>query len=300
MQYSRAQRDDFASWATPGWTADDLLPLMKRLETYHGPGSLDVHGTDGPIHVSTSSYGAPRPRDQFISVLKDQGWPEVKDLSSLDTCNGVQKSLRYTSPDGKRQDTASRYLLPRVNDGKHPNLHVAVSSQVVRVLFDGKKASGVVFRSKQQQDGAVATERTVKARKLVVISAGAFGTPAILERSGIGNPEVLKRAGIPEVIADVPGVGAEYEDHNLLLYAYKSSLEPEETIDAMMRGIWKAEDLITSNHGILGWNGQEATAKIRPTEEDVASFDPDLKKLWEEEYKDNPNKPLMILTLLCG
>ncbi|KAI1386225.1 alcohol oxidase [Hypoxylon trugodes] len=293
MMYSRAQRSDWDSWKTPGWSADELLPLIKKLETYHGPGSMDVHGSSGPIHVSTGTYCGTRSQNDFISAMNKVGWPEIEDLGSLDACNGVQRAVRFMSPDGKRQDTASRYLRPLLQDGHHPNLYVVVKSRVVRVLFEGEKASGVVYRS----EGG--TDRTIKATKTVVISCGAFGTPAILERSGVGDPEVLGRAGV-SVIANVPGVGRGYEDHQLMMYAYKSSLTPEDTIDGVLFGRMGVAELIKTNHKMLGWNAQDVTCKIRPTAKDIAVLSPEFQEVWNEEFRDNPNKPLMMMSLVNG
>ncbi|KAL2867444.1 GMC family oxidoreductase [Aspergillus lucknowensis] len=296
MQYSRAQREDWDSWQTPGWSADEILPFARKLETYHGPGAKEVHGSDGPIHVSAGTFVSRRFQDGFVSAADQLGWPEANDLSGFDDRIGVQRALRYTSPDGKRQDTASRYLRPRLEDGKHPNLHVAVESRVVKLLVENGKVTGVVYRPKGDDNGI---DRTVLVRRQVVVSAGAFGTPAILERSGIGNPDVLKRAGITEVVADVPGVGHGYQDHNLLIYTYKSALDPEETLDALNRGSLDPEELIKDRHRILGWNGQDATSKIRPNQRDIDSFDSKLKELWNKDYASNPNKPLMIMAPVC-
>lgn len=255
---------------------------------------MDRHGCDGPVHVSSGTFTGKRCQDDFISAMKNVGWPEIEDLGSMDACNGVQRAVRFVSPDGKRQDTASRYLKPRLQDGAHPNLHVLVESQVVRVLFQGKKASGIVYQPKAEG----ATERTVNASKMVIVSAGAFGTPAVLERSGVGNPEILRRAGIAEVVADVPGVGREYDDHHMLLYPYKSSLNPDETIDGILTGNLNPAELIQNNDKILGWNAQDVTCKLRPTDKDVASLGPVFQEVWDEEFKDSPNKPLMMMALI--
>ncbi|KAI1341324.1 alcohol oxidase [Xylariaceae sp. FL0016] len=271
MMYSRAQRSDWDSWQTPGWSANEILPVMRKLETYHDPGSMDRHGSSGPI------------QDDFVPAMNQAGWPEIEDLGSLDDCN-----------EGKRQDTASRYLHPRLEDGLHSNLHVVVESQVVRVLFDGQRASGVLYRPKIKG----AAERLIKARKLVVISCGAFGTPTVLERSGVGNPTVLKGAGIPQIIANVPGVGHEHDDHHLIVYPYKSSLEPEETLDGILTGKLDPGELIQKNHKTLGWNAQEVTCKIRPTDSDVAALRPDFQDVWYIEFKDNPNRLLMMMALV--
>jgi alcohol oxidase len=210
--------------------------------------------------------------------------------------------MRYISPDGKRQDAASRYLHPRLQDGKHPNLHVLVETRVVRILFDDKRAVGVEYRPNPDSQPSVPSPhpvRSVKARKAVVVSCGACGTPPVLERSGIGNPEILERARVP-LVADVPGVGHEYEDHHLLVYPYKSSLAPEETIDAVVSGRRDPEDLIKNNDKILGWNFMDITCKLRPTDADVAALGPEFQEVWNHDFKDNPNRPMALMSLVNG
>lgn len=226
--------------------------------------------------------------DDFIAAMEQLGYPEIEDINSLDDNNGVQRWVRYVSPEGKRQDTAHTYLHPRLRDGKHPNLHVVVESQVVRVLFDNegdegsKRATGVEYRPNpefqaQGIGGPTLTPvRTVRARKMVVVSCGALGTPAVLERSGVGDPEVLGRAGVP-VVADVPGVGRDYQDHNLLLPAYKAGVGPEDTTDALLSGRIQAESLIESRDRKLGWNTVDISSKLRPTEAEVDALGPEFR-----------------------
>jgi len=95
--------------------------------------------------------------------------------------------------------------------------------------------------------------KTIKANKLVVITAGALGTPQILERSGVGNSEILEKLDIP-VISDVPGVGENYQDHHLLLYPYKTSLDPSETLDGVFSGRKDFVKALGEKDPILGWN----------------------------------------------
>jgi choline dehydrogenase-like flavoprotein len=120
-------------------------------------------------------------------------------------------------------------------------------------------------------------------------------SPLILERSGVGNPDVLKQAGVP-VVADVPGVGADYEDHHSIMYPYKSSLGPEETLDGVHSGRLDPGQLIASNHEILGYNAIDVQAKLRPTESDVKTLGPDFQAAWEENFKNIPDKPLMMMS----
>ena len=88
----------------------------------------------------------------------------------------------------------------------------------------------------------------------MVVTAGALGTPQVLERSGVGNPEILKKLDIP-VMADVPGVGENYQDHNLLLYPYKSNLDEGETLDGILSGRKDFVKALEEKDPILGWNG---------------------------------------------
>jgi alcohol oxidase len=226
------------------------------------------------------------------------GYPEVVDVNDLDSNNGVQRALRFIGPDGKRQDTAHRYLHPRIQDGKHPNLLVLVESQVLRVLFQGNKASGIEYQANpifQSQS----TKRTVKARKMVIVSAGTFGTPLLLERSGVGDPKILKRADVP-IVAEVPGVGNGYQDHHLLMYPYQTSLEPSETADGLANGGIDMTEVISTNASILGWNAQDITAKLRPTDAEVEALGPEFKQVWDRDFKNNSNKPLVIFALISG
>ncbi|KAL2293397.1 hypothetical protein FJTKL_05314 [Diaporthe vaccinii] len=305
MMYTRAQREDFDSWKTPGWTADEILPFMQKLEIYHGPGDASRHGYSGPIHISNGGYSAKNPEDDYIKVLETYGGlPESKDMQSLDANNCCERSLRYVSPEGKRQDAAHTFLHPKLQDGKHPNLHVLVETKVVRVIFDdAKKACGVEVAPNpdfQIQIGVTKSPKQIfKARKLVVVSCGANGTPSVLERSGIGGEKVLEKAGVP-VVVDLPGVGSNWQDHHLILIPFKTSLQPRETSDFIISGRVKEEELIRNKDKILGWNFVEVGVKMQPSEADRATLDKDLLAAWERDFKDKPNKPLMLMGMING
>ncbi|KAI8622903.1 GMC oxidoreductase [Xylariaceae sp. FL1651] len=301
MMYTRAQREDYDSWKIPGWTADELYPYLKKLETYHGPRDERHHGFAGPVHVSDGTMRLQKVEDDVLrAAAQVGGWPEVSDLQTLDGNNGFQRWQRYVSPAGQRSDTAHAYLHPRLRDGAHPNLHVLVESQVVRVLFDdkqGKRACGVEYRPNPRFQSGGVGKRTVRARRLVVLSCGACGTPSVLERSGVGPKDVLERAGVP-LVEDLPGVGHDYQDHHLILWPYKSFLEPHETLDDLLSGRYSFADAMKANDPRLGWNTIDIAAKVRPTEEEVAALGPEFKAAWDRDYKDKPNRPLMLMALL--
>ncbi|CAI4215920.1 unnamed protein product [Parascedosporium putredinis] len=279
----------------------NVLPGSKNALFYQGPGRSNTHGYSGPIEVSASTYNVERSRSDFLQAAAQKGFPEVTDLMNFGTSDAMYRNLRFISQDGVRQDSAHRYLHPRLRDGEHPNLHVLVEHQVVRVLFDeNKKANGVEFHQNPASiaDGdAPPVTKTVKARRLVIVSSGALGSPLILERSGVGGRDALSRAGI-EPVVDLPGVGSNYMDHHLLVYAYRSSLNPDETADALIGGRKDVAEALASNDKILGWNVADTTGKIRPTESEAAALGPKFQATWDKDFRDSPNRPMIILTSL--
>ncbi|RYO78150.1 hypothetical protein DL766_006927 [Monosporascus sp. MC13-8B] len=302
MIYMRGQRCDYDSWNTRGWTADDMLPYLRKFETYHGLGKTEHHGCDGPIQVSGGPFRSVEAENDFITAMREVGYHEVEDLQDLESI-GVARIRKYVSPQGQRQDVAHKYLHPRLNDGRHPNLHVLVESQVVKVIFDdSRRASGVEFRPNPgMQSNPVGRpgKGTVKARKLVILSCGSLGTPPILERSGVGNPEILKRAGVPPIV-ELPGVGRDYQDHNLSVYVYKADLPPEATTDGIHSGQLDSSTLLASNEKILGWNGIDASSKIRPTSAEVNALGPTFKEIWGRDFEGVPSKPLISMIFQAG
>ncbi|KFY38995.1 hypothetical protein V495_06236 [Pseudogymnoascus sp. VKM F-4514 (FW-929)] len=298
LTYSRAQREDYDAWQMPGWSSNDLLPFMKKLETYHGQGTSETHGTDGPVQITSGAFRAATSENDFIQAAAKVGWPEKADIQNLDTNNATQRNVRFVGPDGLRQDAAHTYLHPRLQDGKHDNLHVLLEHQVIRVLFEDKKAIGVEYQSNPtfHEDPTV---KTIKAKKLVIVSAGALGTPLILERSGLGDPTILQNAGV-EVVAEVPGVGYNYMDHQLLSYPYRSNLSPDETVDAVYGGRVDIGQLLATNASILSWNAADVVAKVRPTDAEAAALGPEFLAVWKKDFENVPNKPAVIITSLNG
>lgn len=202
-------------------------------------------------------------------------------------------------PDGRRQDAAHRYIHPKLQSDQYPNLHVLVETQTVRVLFDdNKRAVGIQYQpnAKYNKDNVGGGIHTISARRLVVLSSGANGSPLILERSGIGSTKVLERAGVP-IVADLPGVGNDYQDHHLSLWTYRTNLGHDETINGFFNGRFNLEEMVKQKHPLLGWNSMDASGKFRPTEEEVTALGPEFKAAWDRDFKNDPNRPLMIMAL---
>ena len=258
--------------------------------------------TDGTFRESVTEA-------DFVDAMSQLGYPEIQDLNNLYTNNGVQRRwARFVGLDGKRQDAAHRYLHPRLRDGAHPNLHVIVEAQVMRVLFDegdagGKRAAGIEYRPNPQFQalsvGLTQTPvKTVRARRLVVVSCGACGTPSVLERSGVGDPEILQRAGVGPVVSNLPGVGSNYQDHHLVIPAYRSSVGPGDTLDSWLFGRESTTQLIEKRDRRIGWNAIDAASKLRPSEDEVDALGPEFRAAWDRDFKDAPNRPLMLFALI--
>ncbi|KAI1634557.1 GMC oxidoreductase-domain-containing protein [Biscogniauxia mediterranea] len=306
MMYTRAQRDDYDSWNMPGWSTNELIPFLRKLETYDGPGDPSLHGTSGPVQVSSGTYRAVEVEDDFLRAAAATGSREIPNLQDLDQNDGIQRWRRYVSPEGRRSDTAHAYVHPRLRDGQHPNLHVMVEARVVRVLFDddggdggAKRASAVEYEPNPRFHPGKASgqRRTVRARRLVVVSCGACGTPSVLERSGIGAAAVLARAGVP-LVQDLPGVGHDYQDHHLMLYPFRTAMRPEETIDDFLLGRVPLEAARARGDPRLGWNSVDIAAKLRPTEEETLGLGAPFRDAWAKDYRDKPNRLMMLMAMV--
>jgi len=306
MVYTRGQRSDYDSWKTKGWAADDMLPFMKKFENYHGLGDRDAHGDSGPVNISKGTHCCKQAEQSFIDSANEMGYSELKDLQNLDANNATERWLKYIGPNGRRQDAAHRYVHNKLQSGDYPNLHVVCEKQVIRVLFDdNRKAVGVEYQSNPkflpnpEFMTAKQTPRTVKARKMVVLSAGANGTPLILERSGVGQKEILEKAGVP-LVEELDGVGHDYQDHHLTLYAYRTNLNKRDTINAFSDGRIDVAQAIKDTDELLGTNAMDASGKFRPTEEDVDALGPEFRAAWDRDFKNATDRPLMIIALyLC-
>lgn len=303
MLYTRGQRSDYDSWNTPGWSTDDLIPYFQKLEKYHGHGRKEVHGYEGPVQLSRGPFQVVKIEDDFIQAAEKMGIPERSDMQDFEKSNGTERWHGTISADGRRQDAAHAYLHPLLQDGKHPNLYVLCQKKVSRVLFDDTgRASGLEYVPNPQYQPvqslapSPSSPQIVHATKMVVLSCGALGTPPILERSGIGSQDVLDKARVPRIV-DLPGVGHDYQDHNLAWWFYRSNLGPNETQDALVSGRYPRAEALAKQDPILGWNASDVSAKVRPTEDQVATLSAKFQQLWKRDWQDKSDRPVVIFTL---
>ncbi|MES2583103.1 MAG: GMC family oxidoreductase N-terminal domain-containing protein [Pseudomonadota bacterium] len=201
MLYVRGNRWDYDHWAelgNPGWGYDEVLPLFKRAENNEQMHDA-FHGQGGPLNVTYPRFDSPISQ-MFLDAAALNGIPLNADY------NGAQQEgaflYQVTHKNGERCSAAKGYLTPNLN---RPNLKVITRAVTAKLTLEGKRATGVQYYLGNQL-------HTVRARREVVVSAGAFGSPQLLQLSGIGAADELQKAGVAAT-HDLPGVGKNLQDH---------------------------------------------------------------------------------------
>jgi len=224
MIYMRGQAADYDGWrqlGLPGWGWDDVLPLFRKQED-HYLGASEFHGAGGEWRVD-------RPRirweilDAFIDAAEQGGIPRTNDFNTGNNegCGYFQVNQK----NGRRWSAARGFLKPALG---RPNLKLLTNTLADRVLVEQGRAAGVACRD-------AGGERIIRARREVIVSSGAIATPALLERSGIGAGARLQELGVP-VVADLPGVGENLQDHLQIRPIYK--VEGVPTMNELYRSLF--------------------------------------------------------------
>ncbi len=212
LLYVRGQKEDYDGWrqmGCTGWGWDDVLPIFKRSETWHG-GQDEDRGTDGPLMVSPKNLSR-EIVDHWVDAAVAAGYPLNEDYNA-----GDQEGVGYfqqTAYKGRRCSSAVAYLKPARG---RKNLQVITHAHTSRVVIEDGVAVGVEFERKGKM-------QTIKARREVVLSAGALASPQIMMLSGLGPSEELANHGI-SVIRDMPEVGQNLQDHLQARPVFKTTL----------------------------------------------------------------------------
>ena len=203
--FVRATPADADGWAAAGnglWSYDRVLPAFRRLEADADFGDRPEHGAEGPMPVAR--VGDPGPLGEaFTAAAAELGFADEPDKNAGSAPGYGPVPL--TTAGGVRVNTAMAYLSPRRG---RPELTVRGGVHARRVVIEGGRAVGV-----ETADGVVRAGE-------VVLSAGAVGSAHLLLLSGIGAADALRAAGVP-VVADVPGVGADFTDHPNVYVGYR-------------------------------------------------------------------------------
>jgi choline dehydrogenase len=211
MIYMRGHAADYDQWrqlGNEGWDYDSVLPYFRKAED-NERGESEFHGAGGPLRVSNQPYEWEIGK-ALLEACKQAGIPETADF------NGAQQEgcgyYQTTTNNKRRWSTAAAFLNPA---RPRTNLVIETNAHATKVLIENNRACGVAYRTP-------AGPKTARARGEVIVSGGAFGSPHLLQLSGIGPGAHLRDMGI-EVVHELPGVGSNLQDHFNTFCTYRIS-----------------------------------------------------------------------------
>jgi len=225
MVWARGHKSDWDAFASeandPAWNYDSVLNIYRRIEDWHGAPDPAYRGTGGPVFVQP----APDPNPiapATVQAARSVGIPDFESPNGrmMEAKSGAAISdLRIRN--GKRESVFRSYVFPYMD---RSNLTVVPHALVTRLIFRGKRVTGVEFLSRN-------AGYRIGARTEVVLSLGAIHTPKVLMQSGIGDESELRLHGIP-VLQHLPGVGANFQDHVAFdcVWEYPELLEPRNSM----------------------------------------------------------------------
>jgi len=250
MVYIRGHRADYDHWASlgnAGWSFADVLPYFKRSEN-NSDFDGEYHGKGGPLHVNRLRTDNPV-HDIFMQAAREAQFRTREDFNAEDH-EGLG-TYQMTQHNGERWSAARAYVHPHM--GNRANLRVETRAYASHILFEGKRAVGVEYRQGSEV-------KQIRARREVILSAGAFQSPQLLMLSGVGDQAALTGHGIAPV-HHLPGVGANLQDHPDFVFTYTSD-NPNFTamsfagIARLLRGIGQyrreRRGMMTSNFAECG------------------------------------------------
>jgi choline dehydrogenase len=264
LLYVRGQPEDFDHWrqlGNTGWSFSDVLPYFRRAE-HQERGADDLHGTGGPLAVSDVSE--PHPLcEAFIEAAEQAGFPRNDDFNGP-----TQEGAGYfqlTARNGRRCSTAVGYLRPARG---RPNLAIVSSALTTGILFAGRRATGVEYER-------AGVRHVAHASGEVILAGGAINSPQLLQLSGLGPAALLRTFDIG-VVADMPGVGADLQDHFQVRMAYRCTdpITMNDTIRSWRRGLAAGLRYVLLRKGMLTIGAGYAGGFFRT---DAAAATPDVQ-----------------------
>ncbi len=283
--FFRGVPEDFDAWASRGndeWSYEKVLPFFRKLET-DVDRSGDFHGSEGPIfvhHANPEAWDATQ--KAFFSACRAIGFAETNDHNHPDS-NGVGPGIT-NNHNGVRFSAALGYL----SQARHRlNLTVRSNCRVSKVIFQGRRASGLLVESGGQSF-------TVEAEQ-IILSAGAIGSPHLLLLSGVGPAEQLERLGIL-VVQDTPGVGQHLKDHPKVYVTWQVG---DGLVTPANRGAGSAALRLTAPGSHLRNDlGINLAGPVAPRVRELAPGSPDLKSLVAGNDSVSRHVEMMVSLLL--
>jgi choline dehydrogenase len=256
MLYVRGNPADYDGWAQMGcrgWSYDEVLPFFRKSETYRGNGDPEYRSRGGPLIVEDYRTILPLTH-AFVAAAQEAGFPRTPDYNGK-TQEGVAYS-QMTRRGRLRGSTARTFLAEAKG---RANLRIVTDAIATRLLFDGRRCTGVAFR----QNGV---DREERAAREVIVCGGAVNSPHLLQISGIGPAGHLAAIGVP-VVHDLPGVGANLNDHYVVRISHR--VRGAVTINQLARGLRLAREIAkwaTVGNGALTFGVTSAMVFCRSRE----------------------------------
>ncbi|MEP7311982.1 MAG: GMC family oxidoreductase N-terminal domain-containing protein [Pseudomonadota bacterium] len=280
MVYFRGHAADFDDWeraGAAGWSYSNVLPYFKRSENNEAFTAASLHGKGGPMNV----IDIPRPNPlihRFLEATTSLGYGRNADFSSGDPEGFGPRQATIRA--GRRESMVTAYLNPVRG---RPNLTVLTGALVTQILLEGRKATGVEI----ERDGV---RQRLLARREVLLAAGAYASPQLLQLSGIGDGRALQPLGI-EVKHHLAGVGADLQDHPAAAIQMRTSDTSSYglSVRALPRGIWNVLEYAVARKGPLASNVFEATGFVR-TQPTLPR--PDLQLVFMPTHRNANGKPI--------
>ena len=249
LLYVRGQKQDYDRWAklgNPGWSYEEVLPYFKKSEDQEH-GENKYHGVGGPQKVSDLRLRR-KIAEQFIEAATQIGIPKNPDYNG-EKQEGVAY-FQQTAYKGFRWSTAKGFLKPILH---RENLNLATRAQVIKINFDdNKKAVEVEYI----QNGEL---KSAASSKEIVLSAGAIGSPQILQCSGVGDGELLQSLEIP-IVNDLPGVGEALQDHLQVRLVYKTNQPTlNDEVNNPLRKLWMGMQYMLNRSGPMTLAASQVT-----------------------------------------
>ena len=248
MVYMRGAPLDFDRWAEmgcTGWSWNDVGAKYVQLED-HELGAAKYRGKGGPLHVTVHPKGDPL-YEAIIKAGGEMGVARVEDINDVDAVReggiGYQPRTIYR---GKRASSANAFLDPV---RKRPNLDIVSETDVLKIEFEGKRAVAVRARDKTGQ-------RSIRANREIIISAGAIQTPKLLQLSGVGPAALLQQHGI-EVVADSPEVGRNLREHRHFDIKYRVKSHSQNEKLSGLAAIWSTLRYFVTSKGPMTHSAHE-------------------------------------------
>lgn len=226
MLYVRGNRWDYDHWAAlgnAGWSYDAVLPCFKRSENNEQLNN-GFHGQGGPLNVTYQQHQSAI-NARFLEAAAMHGLALNTDYNGAEQAGAFM--YQVTHKNGERCSAAKAYLTPHL---ARTNLQVLTHAVSAKITMDARRARGVAYDHGGQL-------KQVRARREVIVSAGAFGSPQLLQLSGIGAGAELQKHGIA-VVQELPGVGQNLQDHIDYVQSWRVS-SATESFGLSLRGMAK-------------------------------------------------------------